>query len=160
MRIVASIVMGLATASLIACSQKSPAADIGARLAAQDRANEQQHREQLARLARIDAVVVHEDDRSIEIAFTMRNLAEKRVASLDVGFESDGPDGTRIGMAELRSVATIPPRTARHLSLTVPYTQFGEDTGAMREAEGKPQRYAVDIKEIRYADGSEVGFDD
>ena len=109
---------------------------------------------------RVDSIHVDERDRTIGIAFTVHNLTNKNVKALELSFESDGVRGNRIGSTELRTGQALPRNGTRTIAMYVPYTQFGEDTGPMREALGKPQRYTLDVKEIRYTDGSDAGYDD
>lgn len=163
--------MGLAvSASLFGCAHHetaivsdrtaASAQAVGVRLAAQDRENEERHRAAIAKLVRIDAVRIDERDRTIRVAFTIHNLSSKDVKALEFSFESDGVSGNRIGTTELRTGEPVRGKSTRALVLQIPYTQFGEDTGPMREALGKPQRYSLDVKEIKYADGSDAGYDD
>jgi hypothetical protein len=40
------------------------------------------------------------------------------------------------------------------------YYRFGEDAGPLMAAKGKLKTILAQVKEIKYADGSDAGFDD
>lgn len=165
--------MGLAvTAGLIGCSAHqsgnggvsasaaAQAQSVGARLAEQDRENTERHRKALARLMRIDHVVVNEADRTMTLRFVAHNLSAKTVRRIEAGFEVDGDHNARIAGTEFHEPISIAPHGATPFTLAIPYTAFGSGTGPMRESLGKPQHYVLDVNEIKYADGSDAGYDD
>jgi len=101
-----------------------------------------------------------EFDRKITIRLRVHNLSSKNVRAIEAGLEVDDLSGARIATTEVHRTADIPPHGSLAIDISMPYTQFGEDTGSMREALGKPQRQRIDVKEIKYSDGSDAGYDD
>lgn len=90
----------------------------------------------------------------------LHNKSAKRITSLDSGiFVVDG-SGRRIGMTEIHIARGIAPHESVAFWYPMRYLRFGEDTGAMVRAAGKPKRVSMDVTEIKYADGSDAGYDD
>lgn len=111
---------------------------------------------------RIDAHVLHarEIDRTISLLVQLHNKSAKSVTSLDSGIFVYDLSGKRIGMTETHLAKSIPPHTTLTFWYPMRYLRFGEDAGTMRLAEGKPKRIRLDVTEIKYADGSDAGYDD
>ncbi len=155
--------------SLFGCARERPAISVanahkayalGLRLAAQDRANVERHRAMLARLMRVTVLSVRDADRAIVINVRIANLSLKRVRSLEMGLEVDRVTGPRLALAELRTAQAVAPRTSVVIRMPVVYARFAEDAGALMGAKGVAKRYALDVKEIEYTDGSDAGYDD
>jgi len=166
-----SALIGLAIlASLFGCGQApsqrvsaqtaASARVVGARLAEQDRQQAKKLRSEIAKIVVLDGVGVREADRSMRVRYTVHNLSSKAISRFDVALEADGTDGARIGTTELHMATPIAARASSSVVKAFPYTQFGDDTGAMREALGKPKRFFLLVKWIKFADGSEAGYDD
>lgn len=155
--------------SLTACSAEKPAISpenaakaqaVGARLAAQEAADAAKHKAEIAKLIRAELSHVHERDRTMSLTLGIVNYTAKTVKSLEFGLEVDDASGKALGRAELRTAQTIGPKASASITFNFPYTKFGSGTGAVREALGKPKRYLLDVKEIKYTDGSDAGYDD
>lgn len=163
---------GLAiAASLAACStQPKPqvitpqnaalAQQVGAQLAAKEREETARHRAEIAKLIRAELSSVKEADRTISLRVGTVNYTNKTITSLEIGLEVDDASGNALGRTELRSSQTIGPKSQTTIVFNRPYTAFGSGTAAVRESLGKPKRYLLDVKEIKYSDGSDAGYDD
>lgn len=163
---------GLAiSASLAACSSQkqsqvitpqnaSLAKQIGAQLAAKEREETSRHRAEILKLVRAELSNVSETDRVLSLHVGAINYTTKTIKALEVGLEVHDASGAVIGRTELRSGKRIGPKSQQMLTFNIPYTQFGEGTGPVREALGKPKTYVLDVKEIKYTDGSDAGYDD
>lgn len=162
---------GLAVlASLAACAPANvdvsddsarTAQAVGARLAQEDHRQALERRAEIAKAVRVDGLHVSEGDRFMLIVFVVHNLSQKPIARFDVAFEADASGGgRRIATTELHERITVGANASTTVSRRIPYTQFGDDTGPMREAAGKPQHDSVRVKWIRYSDASEAGYDD
>jgi hypothetical protein len=142
-------------------ANKAKAYAVGEKLAAQDRAAEKAHRAEMARL--IDAAVLQtrEHDRTLALLLRLHNKSAKAVRSIGAGLEVRSPSGDRLGLAEIDDAAV---RIAPHATVSVwepiRYLRFGEDAGTMRLAAGKPKHIDLQIVEVKYADGSDAGYDD
>jgi hypothetical protein len=149
-----------ATQPILDRAKAQQAYAVGQRLAAQDRAQQAEHRAEMARL--IDARVsrTHEHDRTISLLIELHNKSAKRITSADSGIFVFVKGGRRIGMAEIHLARSIAPRSRVSFWYPMRYLRFGEDTGEMVLAAGKPKRVTMDVTEIKYADGSDAGYDD
>ena len=142
-------------------ANKAKAYAVGLQLAAQDRAADKAHRAEMARL--IDAAVLRtrEQDRTLSLLLRLHNKSAKAVRSIGAGLEVRDPAGKRLGLAEIDDA---PVRIAPHATVTawepIRYVRFGEDAGTMRLAAGKPKRIDLQIIELKYADGTDAGYDD
>ncbi|MDE2483389.1 MAG: hypothetical protein KGN02_14525 [bacterium] len=169
-RLASQSLVGLAvSASLFGCSRPAGpvsarnaelARTVGARLAAQAHERDARHRSELARLMRARVLSVAEGDRTMRIDFEIANLADKGVRAVDLAFVVERPSGARIAITELHARERLRPKSRNRVALVIPYIRFGDETGSMREAVGRPQRYRVDVEEIAYDDGSDAGYDD
>lgn len=147
--------------AVLSKANKAKAYAVGLQLAAQDRAAAKEHRAEMARL--IDAVLVRtrEQDRTLWLLLRLRNKSAKAVRSIGAGLEVHDPAGKRLGLAEIDDAAVhIGPHATVSVWEPVRYVRFGEDAGTMRLAAGKPKRIDLQIIELKYADGSDAGYDD
>lgn len=157
-------------AALAACSHGSQgtldpqkareAYAVGQRLAAQDREQRVEHREEMARLIDSTITKTRDEDRTISLFVRLQNKSAKPIESLDAGLEVHDAAGTRIGLAEISVARPIGPHASAAFWYPMRYVRFGEDTGTMRLAAGKPKTVQMDVTEIKYADGSDAGYDD
>lgn len=134
---------------------------VGEKLAAQDRANEAAHRTQMDRLLDISVVRMRDADRETSLLVRIHNKSVKRIRELDAGLEVDAAsNGRRLGLAEIHLDREIAGGAFQTFWVPLRYVRFGEDAGTMRLAEGKPKRAQLEATEVRYADGSDAGYDD
>lgn len=114
----------------------------------------------MARL--IDAQVLDTRDagRVISLYTRLSNKSAKTIASLDAGITVYDASGRRIGLTEIHLPRTVPPRAGVAFWYPMRYLRFSEDAGTMRLAAGKPKHVEIDVTEIKYADGSDAGYDD
>lgn len=167
-----SLLIGAAAfvAALTACSHGSQATmdpqkareayAVGQRLAAQDREEQHEHREEMARVISSTVTQIRDADRTISLFVHLQNKTAKTVNSLDAGLEVHSASGARIGLAEVTIRHRVAPHGSAMFWYPMRYVRFGEDTGTMRLAAGKPKRVRMDVTEIKYADGSDAGYDD
>ena len=101
-----------------------------------------------------------DEDRTISLFVHLQNKSAKTIESLDAGLEVHDSSGTRIGLAEITIARTIAPHASAAFWYPMRYVRFGEDTGTMRLAAGKPKTVRMDVTEIKYADDSDAGYDD
>ena len=157
--------------SLAACSaQPKPevitaqnaalAQQVGVRLAAKEREETARHKAEISKLIRAELSNVKESDRTISLHVGTINYTAKTIKSLEIGLEVDDASGNALGRTELRTAQTIGPKSQTTVVFNRPYTAFGSGAGEVREALGKPKRYLLDVKEIKYADGTDAGYDD
>jgi hypothetical protein len=133
---------------------------VGQKLAAQDREQQAEHREEMARFIESTVTRTRDKDRTISLFVKLRNKSAKAIKSLDAGLEVHDASGTRIGLAEITVAQTIAPHASAAFWYPMRYVRFGEDTGTMRLAAGKPKTVRMEVTEIKYADGSDAGYDD
>lgn len=134
--------------------------EVGVRLQLEAEREDRAHRAALARVIDAEIVKAPERERSIEYVVRVKNLTRKTIAHIEFGLEVHDASGKRIGLAEMRSDAHVLARTQRDLEIPMRYVRFGEDAGPMREAAGQPKTYELLVKEIKYTDGSDAGYDD
>lgn len=158
-------------AALVACSYQSPKAvldpakatvayTVGARLAAQDRTEQAEHRKAMSRILDARVTQTKDKDRTISFFIQLRNKCDKRITSLDSGLFVYGEDGQRIGMAELHLAKPIAAHATSAFWYPMRYVRFSEDAGTMRLAAGRPKRVRLQVTEVKYADGADAGYDD
>lgn len=133
---------------------------VGERLAAQDRAARAEHRAQMGRLIDADVSQTRDADRTISLFVRLQNKSGKAIRALDAGIEVHDPKGARIGLTELHLEKSIPAHANVAFWYPLRYVRFSEDAGTMRLAAGKPKIVYMEVTEIRYADGSDAGYDD
>jgi hypothetical protein len=165
---------GLAiAASLAACSSQTQkqeqvitpqnaalAKQIGAKLAEQEREVASRHRAALSKLIRVELSNVRETDRTMSLHASAINYNDRSINALEIGLEVHDAAGKVLGRTELRSGKLIGPKSQASIVFNIPYTQFGEGTGPVREALGARKTYLLDVKEIKYTDGTDAGYDD
>lgn len=158
-------------AALAACSHEAPNAlldpakakiayAVGARLAAEDRTAQAEHREEMSRLIGARATKTRDRDRTISFLIQLQNKSAKTIASLDSGLFVYGSSGRRIGMTEFHLFKRIRPHDVVAFWYPMRYVRFSEDAGTMRLAADKPKRVQLEVTEIKYVDGSDAGYDD
>lgn len=130
----------------------------GVKMAANEKKDEAEHRATLAKLVRV-AVTDSKDTDELVLTLRVTNLTAKTIKHMDLGLQADA-SGRRIGLCELALDSPVPPRTTQDVPMHVHYSHFGEDTTSMMHAAGKPRTYALDVKEIKYTDGTDAGYDD
>jgi hypothetical protein len=114
----------------------------------------------MARLISVTVSRTRDTDRTISLLLTLRNRSAKTIRSLDAGLEVHDTSGRRIGLTELRLSKPIPSHGTVTFWYSLRYLRFDEDAGTMRLAAGKPKTARVDVTEIKYADGTDAGYDD
>jgi hypothetical protein len=135
--------------------------EVGLRMAAQANADDRRHKAMLAKLIAPAVALVSEDDRKIVLHFAFRNLSAKEIKKLDLGLElHDAKTGARIAMSEVHVTRDIAGHGTVAFDYPMRYYRFGEDAGPLMAAKGKPKTIVAQVKEIKYADGSDAGFDD
>jgi hypothetical protein len=134
--------------------------NIGQRLAAQDRAQAARHRAEMARLIQANILTARDAARTISLYLRLHNLSARPIRSVNAALEIHDAAGERIGLAEIDLDKTVPAHTSIAFWYPIRYVRFGEDAGTMRLAAGKSKTIHVDVTEIRYADGSDAGYDD
>jgi hypothetical protein len=134
--------------------------ELGLRLAAQARAADARHRLAMARIVDIGVTSYRDRERALELMLRVRNKSSKTIRRLDAGIEVADASHTRIGLAEFSVSPSIPPHATAELSVPVAYLRFGEDAGLLVLAAGKPKTITLDVKEIKFADGTDAGYDD
>lgn len=110
----------------------------------------------------IDATVsqTRDVDRTISLFIRLQNRSSKAIKSLDAGLEIHDASGARVGMSEIHLSRAIRAHASSAFWYPMRYLRFGEDAGTMRMAAGKPKTVEMDVTEIKYADGSDAGYDD
>lgn len=133
---------------------------VGQRLAAQDRADTAKHRAEMAHL--IDASVprTRDVDRTISLYVRLHNRSAKTIRSMEAGLEVHDSGGKRIGLTEIGIEKPIAAHGTLAFWYPVRYVRFSDDAGTMRLAAGKPKTVHMDVTEIKYADGTDAGYDD
>lgn len=130
----------------------------GQQLAANEAHEEQLHRAMLARLIRVQVTGANEGD-GIDLHTAIANLTGKTVKRIEMGlYVHHG--STRVGMCEVALDTHIAPHATVSRTIALHYTQFGEDATSMMHARGQTKTYDVQVKEIKYTDGTDAGFDD
>lgn len=158
-------------AALAACSHEAakpildPAKEqqayaVGERLAAEDRAQQAEHREEMSGLIVAAVTKTREQDRTISFFMQLHNKSAKAITSLDSGLFVYDTAGHSIGMTELHLAKPVAPHATVAFWYPLRYVRFSDDAGTMRLAAGKPKHVRMDVTEIRYADGSDAGYDD
>ena len=134
--------------------------EVGLRMALDARKADRKHRDEMNRL--IDVTIVKHRDEDHRIVFTLRvqNKSPKRLKTFESGVEVHDAKGARIGLAEFVTEHPVMPYQTVTFDEPVTYLRFGEDAGVMRLAQGKPKLIALGVKEIKYTDGSDAGYDD
>jgi hypothetical protein len=130
-------------------------------LAAQARADDKMHKTELAKLVTSTIVLAQERDRSIVLHMDFVNHSTKEIKKLEIGLEfDDKATGKRIGLAELQLTRNIP--GGGHIGFDFPmgYYRFSEDAGPMLASKGKAKKLDAEVTEIKYADGTDAGYDD
>lgn len=145
---------------MLSAAKAREAYEVGQRLAAQDRARTAEHRAQIARLISAAAPSIREADRTISLYVRLQNLSAKRIRSVEAGLEVHDARGSRIGLTEIAIDKPIVAHGTVAFWYPLRYLRFGEDAGTMRLAAGKPKSVRVDVTEIKYADGTDAGYDD
>jgi hypothetical protein len=159
------------TAAFSACSreQAKPLIDpakaqqayaLGQRLAMQDREQRARHRAQMARLIEATVPKTRETGRTISLFVRLRNRSAKPITALDSGLFVFDRSGRRIGMAEIHLTRRVGGRESVAFWYPMGYVRFGEDAGTMLLAAALPKNVRMEVTEIRYADGSDAGYDD
>lgn len=148
-------------AQTLTAANKARAYEVGRRLAAQDRAAEQARRAEMDRLIEASVLQIHDADRETSLLVHLHNKSAKAIRALDGALEVHLlANGRRVGLAELHLNRTISGNAIASFWVPLRYVRFGEDTASMRLAQGKPKRATLEVTEIKYADGSDAGYDD
>lgn len=135
--------------------------EVALRLAAQAEADDRLHKAMLAKLITPTVTLVSEDDRKIVLHFEFQNLSAKEIKKLELGLEfDDAKSNARIAMSEVHVTRNIAGHGRIAFDYPMRYYRFSEDAGPLMAAKGKPKTIVAQVKEIKYADGSDAGFDD
>lgn len=148
-------------AQTLTAQSKAQAAEVAHQLVEQDRIVESTRRAEMARLIDASVLGISDADRETSLLLRVKNKTNKAIKELDAGLRVNlVPNGKRVGLTELHLNQNIAPQSAVTLTVPLRYVRFGEDTASMRLAQGKPKRAQVEVTEIKYADGSDAGYDD
>lgn len=135
--------------------------EVALRLAAQARADDTMHKAELAKLITSTVTLASEGDRSLVLHVDLRNLTGKEVKNLEIGLEfDDAKTGRRIGQAEVQLRRNIVAHGRIAFDYPMRYVRFSEDAGPMMASKGKAKKLDAQVTEIKYADGTDAGFDD
>lgn len=134
--------------------------ELGLRLAAQAHAADAKHRLQIARIMDVGITSYRDRERALELTLRVRNKTPKTIRRFDTGIIVSDAAHTRIGLAEFAIDRTIPPHAMVEIVAPVAYVRFGEDAGRVVLAAGKPKTIELDVKEIKFTDGTDAGYDD
>lgn len=159
------------SAALAACSHEPPkpildpakakiAYAVGTSLAAKDRIEQADHRKEMSRLLEARVIKTRDEDRTISFLVHLHNKSTRSIASLDSGLFVYDAWGHRLGMTELHLAKPIAPHATIAFWYPMRYVRFSDDAGTMRLAAGKPKRVRMEPTEIKYADGTDAGYDD
>jgi hypothetical protein len=141
--------------------QQATAAAVARKLVEQDRIAEAAHRAEISRLIDATALQIRDADRHVLFVLQIKNKTNRAISALDAGLQVNlESNGKRVGLTELHIKRIIAPQRSVTFSVPLRYVRFGEDTASMRLAEGKPKRAQIEVTEIKYADGSDAGYDD
>jgi hypothetical protein len=148
-------------AQTLTAENKAKAAEVGRKLAAQDRAAEAAHRAQMDRLIDASIVQLRDSDRETTLLVHILNRSNKTISALDAGLEVHlVSNGKRVGLTEVHMSRVIPANGDVTFPVPLRYVRFGEDTASMRLAQGKAKHAEIEVTEIRYTDGTDAGYDD
>lgn len=149
------------SAQVLTESNKAKALAVGQALVAQDRAAEAEHRAEMDRLIDVSVKSMRDEDRQTTLLVTIVNKNKKAISSLEAGLEvHSAATGRRIGLAEIHIGRKIAANSSATFPVALRYVRFGEDAGTMRPMEGRPKRASLEATEVKYADGSDAGYDD
>jgi hypothetical protein len=145
----------------LSASAKAKVAAVARRLVEQDRAAEAVHRAEMDRLIDASVLQIHDGDRQTSLLVHVENKGRKTIRAFDAGLSVHlTSNGKRVGLTELHLNRDIPPNGDATFLVSLSFVRFGEDTASMRLAEGKAKRARLEVTEIKYADGSDAGYDD
>lgn len=114
----------------------------------------------MARLIDANVPQTRDADRTISLYVHLHNRSAKPIRSLEAGLEVHDSAGKRIGLTEIGIEKPIAAHGTLAFWYPVRYVRFSEDAGTMRLAAGKPKTIQMDVTEIKYADGTDAGYDD
>lgn len=126
--------------------------ETGKRLEREDRANDAARRAAMAQLIALNVVKVSDRERGIELVIDGANRTEKPIVGFDAGLEiDDAASHKRIGLAELHVMQALNPKSRAKFTYPMRFVRFGEDTGTMRLAAGRPKVARLDVFGVRFA---------
>ncbi len=135
--------------------------EVALRLAAQARADDTMHKAEIAKLITSKITLASEADRSLVLHMDLQNLTAKQVKNLEIGLEfDDAKTGARVGQAEVQLRRNIAAHGRISFDYPMRYIRFSEDAGPMMASKGKAKKLDAQVTEIKYADGTDAGFDD
>jgi len=135
--------------------------EVALRLAAQAHADDMMHKAEIAKLITPTITLISEDDRKIVLHVDLKNLSDKQIKTLELGLEfDDAKTNARIAMAEVHITRNIAGKGRIAFDYPMRYYRFSEDAGPLMASKGKPKTLVAQITEIKYADGTDAGFDD
>jgi hypothetical protein len=136
--------------------------DVAAALVAKDAESLDSHATEIAKYVEAEVTDVTPPHATAEhLRFTVRNVGPKAIRRLEVGIEIATRDEHRLGLAEFDTDEPVAPHASRTIAVDVPFSRFAaEGTWRLIEATGTAKRVATRVKEVRFADGTDVGYDD
>ncbi|GAC1393811.1 MAG: hypothetical protein NVSMB31_13560 [Vulcanimicrobiaceae bacterium] len=134
--------------------------EVGLRMGAQERADDKKHREAIAKLMAVTIQAHSEEEHRIVLKLRVVNKTAKAMTRFDSAIEVHDRNDKRIGIAEFVADRAVPPHQTVTFSQPISYLRFGEDAGMMRMFQRKPKTVELEVKEIKYRDGSDAGYDD
>ena len=134
--------------------------DVGLAMAAQARRDDTKHRTEMAALLSVDVLAHRDEEHQIILTLRVHNKSRKVIRRLENGLAVTDPAGARVGLAEFVVERTIAPQAMVTFQTPLRYLKFGEDAGTMRLAQNKPKQIALEVKEVKFAGGTDAGYDD
>jgi len=135
--------------------------EVALQLAEQARRDDLLHKQEIAKLIASDVTIVQERPHSIVLHMDLQNLTAKPIKTLEIGLTFVGAkDAKEIGLAEVHLVRNIAGKGRISFDYPMRWVRFGSDTGPMMAAIGQPKKLVGQVTEIKYADGTDAGFDD
>ncbi len=135
--------------------------EVGLGLAEQSRQDDIKHTNEIAKLITSKLTIIRELPHRIDLHFDIQNLTAKPIKNLEFGLRFvSAKDGTEIGLAEVHITRNLAGHGKLSFDYPMSWVRFGSDTGTMMAAIGVPKKAFGQVTEIKYADGTDAGFDD
>jgi len=133
---------------------------VALQMVSQARQRESARRDAMARI--VDVRVTNHRDEPLRttLTFAVQNKTAKAIEGIELGMLVYDARGVRVGMGYPDLEHGVGPHGAQTFEIPVSYLKFGEDAGAMRLAAGKPKTISLQIKVVKYKDGTESGSEE
>ncbi|HET7813047.1 MAG TPA: hypothetical protein VFL13_01605 [Candidatus Baltobacteraceae bacterium] len=144
----------------LSAAYKHQVAAVGHRLEAQDRRQDAEKREEMARIVGVRVLRAKDGERTFSFLVEVRNKTSKAIKALSEGLEVHDAAGKRIGLLEIDDAPlAVPAHATVQRWQDERYVRFGDETAGMVEAAGKPKTAAITVIDVTYADGTQAGGD-